>query len=74
MYLGSAELAAACALLGKLPMPAEYMSIVGDKLSSAVTNDVYQYLNFDQMSGFADEGRVVSREEEAKLAASVASL
>ena len=71
VYLGSAELAAACALLGKLPTPAEYMSIVGDKLSPAVANDVYQYLNFDQMSGFADEGRVVSREEEAKLAASV---
>ena len=71
VYLGSAELAAACALLGKLPTPAEYMSIVGDKLSPAVAGDVYQYLNFDQMSGFADEGRVVSREEEAKLAASV---
>ena len=71
VYLGSAELAAACALLGKLPTPAEYMSIVGDKLSPAVADGVYQYLNFDQMSGFADEGRVVSREEEAKLAASV---
>ena len=71
VYLGSAELAAACAVLGKLPTPAEYMSIVGDKLSPAIAKDVYQYLNFDQISGFEDAGRVVSKEDEAKIAATV---
>ena len=70
VYLGSAELAAACALLGKIPTATEYMSIVGDKLSP-LADEVYQYLNFDRMSGFEDEGRVVSKEDEAKLAATV---
>lgn len=68
VYLGSAELAAACALLGKIPTPEEYMSIVGDKLSP-LADDLYQYLNFDQIAGFEDEGRVVSKEDEAQLAA-----
>jgi aconitate hydratase 2 / 2-methylisocitrate dehydratase len=70
VYLGSAELAAACALLGKLPTPEEYMSIVGDKLSP-LSDNLYRYLNFDEIAGFADEGRVISKEDEAKLLASV---
>lgn len=70
VYLGSAELAAACALLGKIPTIEEYMSIVGDKLNPLAA-DLYRYLNFDQIAGFEDEGRVISKEEEAKLATSV---
>ncbi len=70
VYLGSAELAAACALLGKIPTKAEYMSIVADKLSPLADN-VYRYLNFDEMDGFADEGRTVSKDEEAQLMANV---
>ncbi len=70
VYLGSAELAAACALLGKLPTPQEYIAIVGDRLSKGA-DEVYQYLNFDTIVGFEDEGRVVSREDEARLAASL---
>jgi aconitate hydratase 2 / 2-methylisocitrate dehydratase len=70
VYLGSAELAAACALLGKIPTIAEYMSIVGDKLNP-LADDLYRYLNFDQIDGFADEGRTVSQDEEAKLMANV---
>ncbi|MFM2431015.1 MAG: hypothetical protein RLZZ511_2228 [Cyanobacteriota bacterium] len=70
VYLGSAELAAACALLGKIPTIEEYMSIVGDKLNP-LASDLYRYLNFDQIDGFADEGRTVSPEEEAKLMANV---
>ncbi len=70
VYLGSAELAAACALLGKLPTPEEYIAIVGDKLGGA-SESVYQYLNFDTISGFEDEGRVVSKEEEARFVASL---
>jgi aconitate hydratase 2 / 2-methylisocitrate dehydratase len=70
VYLGSAELAAACALLGKIPTKEEYMSIVADKLSPLADN-VYRYLNFDEMDGFADEGRTVSKDEEAQLMANV---
>ncbi|MGI0491889.1 bifunctional aconitate hydratase 2/2-methylisocitrate dehydratase [Alkalinema pantanalense CENA528] len=70
VYLGSAELAAACALLGKIPTIEEYMAIVGDKLNP-LADDLYRYLNFDQIAGFEDEGRTVSKEEEAKLAANV---
>lgn len=70
VYLGSAELAAACALLGKIPTIEEYMAIVGDKLNP-LADDLYRYLNFDQIAGFEDEGRTVSKEEEAQLAASI---
>jgi aconitate hydratase 2 / 2-methylisocitrate dehydratase len=70
VYLGSAELAAACALLGKIPTIEEYMSIVGDKLNP-LASDLYRYLNFDQIDGFAEEGRTVSQEDEAKLMANV---
>jgi aconitate hydratase 2 / 2-methylisocitrate dehydratase len=68
VYLGSAELAAACALLGKMPTTAEYMEIVGNKLNPLAA-DLYQYLNFDQIAGFAEEGRVLSPEQEAELIA-----
>jgi aconitate hydratase 2 / 2-methylisocitrate dehydratase len=34
-----------------------------------LAGELYRYLNFDQMTDFADEGRVISPEEEAKLLA-----
>jgi len=46
VYLGSAELAAVCALLGKLPTVEEYMSIAPKKLAGKEA-DVYKYLNFN---------------------------
>ncbi|HEY9693924.1 MAG TPA: bifunctional aconitate hydratase 2/2-methylisocitrate dehydratase [Oculatellaceae cyanobacterium] len=67
VYLGSAELAAVCALLGRLPNVQEYLDIVGKKINP-FAGDLYRYLNFDQITGFEDEGRVVSKEEEAALA------
>ncbi|AFZ15438.1 aconitase [Crinalium epipsammum PCC 9333] len=67
VYLGSAELAAVCALLGRLPNVQEYLDIVGKKINP-FAGDLYRYLNFDQITGFEDEGRVVSKEEEAMLA------
>ncbi|NJM47263.1 MAG: bifunctional aconitate hydratase 2/2-methylisocitrate dehydratase, partial [Alkalinema sp. RU_4_3] len=70
VYLGSAELAAACALLGKIPTVEEYMAIVGNKLNPLAA-ELYRYLNFDEIAGFSEEGRVVSKEEEAKLVASL---
>jgi aconitate hydratase 2 / 2-methylisocitrate dehydratase len=66
VYLGSAELAAACALLGRMPTVTEYQDIVGNKLNP-LADDLYRYLNFDQMTGFVDEGRVVSVEEEKNM-------
>jgi aconitate hydratase 2 / 2-methylisocitrate dehydratase len=70
VYLGSAELAAVCALLGKMPTVEEYMAIVQKKIDP-FAGDLYRYLNFDQIAGFADEGRVVSKDDEAKLMANV---
>jgi aconitate hydratase 2 / 2-methylisocitrate dehydratase len=43
---------------------------VADKLSPLADN-VYRYLNFDEMDSFADEGRTVSEVEEAQLMANV---
>lgn len=70
VYLGSAELAAVCALLGRIPTVEEYMEIVTKKIDP-FAGDLYRYLNFDQITGFEDEGRVLTKEEEAQLTASV---
>ncbi|MGL5510860.1 MAG: aconitase family protein, partial [Microcoleaceae cyanobacterium] len=66
VYLGSAELAAVCALLGKIPTVEEYLEIVTKKIDP-FAGELYRYLNFDQIAGFEDEGRVISQEEVAKL-------
>jgi len=58
VYLGSAELAAVCALLGKIPTVEEYMSIVAQKVDP-FKDDLYRYLNFDEIAGFEDFGRVI---------------
>jgi aconitate hydratase 2/2-methylisocitrate dehydratase len=52
VYLGSAELAAVCAILGRLPSVEEYMSIVPKKLEGK-SEDVYKYLNFNLIEDFA---------------------
>ncbi|MBR8465781.1 bifunctional aconitate hydratase 2/2-methylisocitrate dehydratase [Campylobacter sp. faydin G-140] len=52
VYLGSAELAAVCAILGRLPSVSEYMSIVPKKLENK-QNEVYKYLNFNELSEFS---------------------
>ncbi len=70
VYLGSAELAAVCALLGRIPTLEEYLDIAARKINPFADN-LYRYLNFDQIADFADEGRVLSKDEEAKLLASV---
>ena len=66
VYLGSAELAAVCALLGRIPTVQEYLDIVAQKIHP-FADDLYQYLNFDQIAGFEDEGRVVAVEDMPKL-------
>ncbi|SEH59119.1 bifunctional aconitate hydratase 2/2-methylisocitrate dehydratase [Magnetospirillum fulvum] len=52
VYLGSAELAAVCALLGRIPTVAEYMAQVA--VVNAKSADIYRYMNFDQIPAFRD--------------------
>jgi aconitate hydratase 2/2-methylisocitrate dehydratase len=66
VYLGSAELAAVCALLGRIPTVDEYMEIVTKKIDPFAA-DLYRYLNFDQIPGFEEEGRVIPLEEMPKI-------
>ncbi|WP_416674640.1 bifunctional aconitate hydratase 2/2-methylisocitrate dehydratase [Egbenema bharatensis] len=66
VYLGSAELAAVCALLGRIPTVEEYLEIITQKLDPFAA-DLYRYLNFDQIPGFEDEGRVIPLEEMPKI-------
>ncbi len=49
VYLGSAELAAVAALLGRIPTKEEYLEIVNKKVSEDKKDSVYKYLNFDQI-------------------------
>ncbi|MFQ6405314.1 bifunctional aconitate hydratase 2/2-methylisocitrate dehydratase [Methylophilus sp. 'Pure River'] len=51
VYLGSAELAAVCAKLGRMPTMQEYMDTLGSKLTN--TAEIYKYLNFNQMTQYA---------------------
>ena len=66
VYLGSAELAAVCALLGKIPTVEEYMAVVKEKIAP-FEGELYRYLNFDQIANFEDEGRVIPIEEMPKI-------
>ncbi len=58
VYLGSAELAAICAKLGRIPTKAEYMDGVG--VLAAVSDTVYQYLNFDKVQDYTDAAASVA--------------
>ncbi len=66
VYLGSAELAAVCALLGHIPTVEEYKSIAAEKIES-ISSELYRYLNFNQIPGFEDEGRIISSSLEAEV-------
>ncbi len=70
VYLGSAELAAVCAQLGRIPTKDQYLAIAAAKINPQQA-EIYRYLNFDQLTGFEDQGRVVSSEDEAKVLAGV---
>ncbi|QNI72071.1 aconitate hydratase 2 / 2-methylisocitrate dehydratase [Cyanobium sp. NS01] len=70
VYLGSAELAAVCAQLGRIPSKQEYLAIAAEKIDPYGA-ELYRYLNFDQIEGFGDSGRVVSAEREAQVLAGV---
>lgn len=66
VYLGSAELAAVCALLGKIPTVEEYLAIVAEKVDP-FKDDLYRYLNFNEIENFEDFGRVIPESEMPKL-------
>ncbi|MEI7816979.1 MAG: bifunctional aconitate hydratase 2/2-methylisocitrate dehydratase [Desulfuromonadales bacterium] len=51
VYLGSAELGAVAALMGKLPTPAEFLAIYKDKIEPN-KEKIYKYLQFDEMPEF----------------------
>jgi aconitate hydratase 2/2-methylisocitrate dehydratase len=70
VYLGSAELAAVCAQLGRIPSRNEYLKVAAEKIDPFGA-ELYRYLNFDQIEGFEDSGRVLSAEDEAKALAGV---
>jgi aconitate hydratase 2/2-methylisocitrate dehydratase len=50
VYLGSAELAAVVALKGSLPTKEEYLEIASGKITPEMTERVYKYLNFNEVS------------------------
>jgi aconitate hydratase 2/2-methylisocitrate dehydratase len=52
VYLGSAELSAVCALLGRIPNAAEYQTQI--QAVNAKAADIYRYMNFDQIPEFAE--------------------
>ena len=58
VYLGSAELAAICSKLGRIPTKAEYLADIG-----VVNKDganIYKYMNFDQMPEFVEKADTVA--------------
>ena len=58
VYLASAELAAVASILGKIPSKEEYMEFAA-KLDP-MSEDIYKYLNFDQIKSFQDSADVVT--------------
>ncbi|MFN4340822.1 MAG: bifunctional aconitate hydratase 2/2-methylisocitrate dehydratase [Azonexus sp.] len=58
VYLGSAELAAMCALLGKIPTKEEYMQYI--QVVNAKAADIYRYMNFDQIPAFVEVAETVA--------------
>ena len=58
VYLASAELAAVCSLLGKIPTVEEYMQYAAT--IDATSADTYRYLNFDQIESYQTEADKVA--------------
>jgi aconitate hydratase 2/2-methylisocitrate dehydratase len=58
VYLGSAELAAICSKLGRIPTKAEYMADIG--VINKQSAEVYQYLNFDKIDDFKEVAETVN--------------
>ncbi|HHU95227.1 MAG TPA: bifunctional aconitate hydratase 2/2-methylisocitrate dehydratase [Alcaligenaceae bacterium] len=52
VFLGSAELAAICSRLGRIPTKEEYLADMG--ILQADSDNIYRYMNFDQIQEFQD--------------------
>src|SRR5690554_202163 len=52
VYLGSAELAAICSRLGRIPTREEYMAHIG--VINEASDEIYKYLNFDQIEEYVE--------------------
>ncbi len=57
VYLASAELAAVCSILGKIPTLEEYMRYA-DQIGKTA-DDTYRYLNFDKMASYQKKAEKV---------------
>ena len=57
VYLGSAELAAICSRLGRIPTKQEYMTDIG--VINANGEKIYRYMNFDQIADFKEVADMV---------------
>ena len=55
VYLGSAELAALTAVLGKIPTPAEYQAMMTESIKGN-EEDIYVYLDFSKMESYGEAG------------------
>ena len=58
VYLGSAELAAICSKLGRIPTKAEYLADVA--VLTLASANIYKYMNFDQMPEFTEKADTVA--------------
>ena len=58
VYLGSAELAAICSKLGRIPTKEEYLVDVG--VINKDSAQIYKYMNFDQMPEFVEQAGTVT--------------
>jgi aconitate hydratase 2/2-methylisocitrate dehydratase len=58
VFLGSAELAAVCSKLGRIPTVAEYQAAMG--VVNADNASIYKYMNFDQIDEYADTAKSVT--------------
>jgi len=58
VYLGSAELAAVCSTLGRIPTPQEYLEQVAN--INTMSEEIYRYLNFDQLTEYVEQAGQVA--------------
>jgi len=58
VFLGSAELAAVCSKLGRIPTLGEYQEAVG--IISQDSASIYRYMNFNQIEEYAEVAKDVA--------------
>jgi aconitate hydratase 2 / 2-methylisocitrate dehydratase len=57
VYLGSAELAAICSKLGRIPTKEEYLADMG--IINKDGDKIYRYMNFNEMENFVERAESV---------------